>query len=265
MPWNKHFRDSKAIITRTLELAHASESESTRILERYDSIVDSTVEALNAGDIYIGIRAENYALGIAHKFTPRVFKWCIIAKLKEEGLPIDDLHADIIQTMIPADAPRWTIAKQSYFDAIYKRIKWRLRQVSDSGLDLAIFENVPTDTPLSDDLSIIQSAKQTAQSRDESAQATQSGGIKRKRINHIPYNQALAILEKLNCPKNRKTLERWMKGKNTPDDFTPERMATVEAFTAWATIYARREQSKINTNNALRIDNPNSRKMQKFR
>lgn len=87
----------------------------------------------------------------------------------------------------------------------------------------------------------------------------------RNRIKHIPYKQALAILERLNCPKDRKTLLRWMKGENTPDGFTPETMATVQSFTAWATIYANREQSKINTNNTLRIDNPNSRKMQKFR
>lgn len=87
----------------------------------------------------------------------------------------------------------------------------------------------------------------------------------RKRIKHIPYKQALAILEKLNCPKDRRTLQRWMKGENTPDDFTPETMTTVQFFAAWATIYANREQSKINTNNTLRIDNPNSRKMQKFR
>ena len=103
-------------------------------------------------------------------------------------------------------------------------------------------------------------------------QATQSGSgdnckppKTRKRIKHIPYKQALAILERLNCPKDRKTLLRWMKGENTPDGFTPETMATVPFFTAWAKIYANREQSKINTNNTLRIDNPNSRKMQKFR
>ena len=87
----------------------------------------------------------------------------------------------------------------------------------------------------------------------------------RNRIRHIPYKQALAILERLNCPKDRKTLQRWIKGENTPNDFTPEKMSTVEAFSSWATIYANREQSKVNTNNALRIDNPNSRKMQKFR
>ena len=102
-------------------------------------------------------------------------------------------------------------------------------------------------------------------------QAAQSGNgdngkqQTRKRTKHIPYKTALAILEKLNCPKDRKTLQRWIKGENTPDDFTPETMATVQAFAAWARIYANREQSKINTNNTLRIDNPNSRKMQKFR
>lgn len=105
----------------------------------------------------------------------------------------------------------------------------------------------------------------------QAIQAAQSGGgatpatPKRKRIKHIPYKQALAILERLNCPKDRKTLQRWIKGENTPNDFTPEKMSTVEAFSSWATIYANREQSKVNTNNALRIDNPNSRKMQKFR
>lgn len=116
------------------------------------------------------------------------------------------------------------------------------------------------------------SRKLMAQEIAKAIQATQSGNgdngkqpPKRKRTKHIPYKTALAILEKLNCPKDRKTLQRWIKGENTPDDFTPETMATVQAFTAWATIYANREQSKINTNNALRIDNPNSRKMQKFR
>lgn len=88
---------------------------------------------------------------------------------------------------------------------------------------------------------------------------------KRKRTKHIPYKTASAILKKLNCPKDRKTLQRWMQGQNTPDDFTPECMATVQAFSEWAKIYAHREQAKINTNNALWIDNPDSRKMQKFR
>ena len=102
-------------------------------------------------------------------------------------------------------------------------------------------------------------------------QATQSGDgktpaiPKRKRIKHIPYKQALAILEKFNCPKDRKTLQRWMNGQNTPEDFAPEKMDSVEAFTGWAKTYAYREQSKINTNNALRIDNPKSRKQQRFR
>ena len=92
---------------------------------------------------------------------------------------------------------------------------------------------------------------------------TTQGGSKRRK--HIPFKQAIGILEGLNCPKDRKTLQRWMSGTNTPDDFTPEKMQSVEAFTAWATIYSRREQSKINTNNALRIDNSNNRKMTKFR
>ena len=113
--------------------------------------------------------------------------------------------------------------------------------------------------------------KLMAQEIAKAIQATQSGDgktpaiPKRKRIKHIPYKQALAILEKLNCPKDRKTLQRWMNGQNTPEDFTPEKTDSVEAFTAWATIYAHREQSKINTNNALRIDNPKSRKQQQFR
>ena len=107
----------------------------------------------------------------------------------------------------------------------------------------------------------IAKAIRATQSGDGSTQATP----KRKRIKHIPYKQALAILEGLNCPKDRKTLLRWMKGENTPDNFTPEKMLTVEAFLSWATIYAHREQAKIDTNNALRINNPNSRKMQKFR
>ena len=117
-----------------------------------------------------------------------------------------------------------------------------------------------------------ESRKLMAQEIAKAIQATQSENgdnckppKTRKRIKHIPYKQALAILKRLNCPKDRKTLLRWMKGENTPDDFTPETMATVQSFTAWATIYANREQSKINTNNTLRIDNPNSRKMQKFR
>lgn len=85
------------------------------------------------------------------------------------------------------------------------------------------------------------------------------------KLKHIPYKQAVAILEKMNCPKDRKTLYRWMQGKNTPEDFTPEKMTTVEAFTNWASIYSNREQAKINTNNALRIDNPNSRRIRRFR
>lgn len=88
---------------------------------------------------------------------------------------------------------------------------------------------------------------------------------KRKRIKHIPYKEALAILERLNCPKDRKTLQRWMSGQNTPEDFTPECMVTVQAFAAWARIYANREQAKINTNNALRIDNPDNRKLERYR
>ena len=76
---------------------------------------------------------------------------------------------------------------------------------------------------------------------------------------------AIAILKKLHCPKKRKTLQRWMKGKNTPKGFTPECMENVPAFTAWAKIYANKEQSKINYNNALRIDNPANRKMGRFR
>lgn len=262
--WNTAFRKYRRIITQTLELAHASENESDEILNRFERIVDSTAKILNAGYFPVRQSARDYAVSIAHKFTPRVFKWHIVKKLEKEGLPIDGSQADIIQTMIPANTPRWTMAGRTYLDAIYKRVQWRLRQVSNSQLDLAIFENVPADTPLSDDLSIIQSAKQTAQNRDGSTQATNNAKPKRKTIKHIPYKQAQAILEKLNCPKTWKTLQRWMKGENTPDDFTPERMATVEAFTAWATIHANREQSKINTNNALRIDNPNSRRMQRF-
>ena len=88
---------------------------------------------------------------------------------------------------------------------------------------------------------------------------------KRKRLRHIPYKVALAILERLNCPKDRKTLQRWINGQNTPEDFTPECVATVQAFSEWARIYANREQAKINTNNALRIDNPDNRKMGRFK
>ena len=87
----------------------------------------------------------------------------------------------------------------------------------------------------------------------------------RRKIRHIHYKVALAILERLNCPRKRKELQRWMNGQNTPEDFTPECMATVQAFTAWAQIWANREQAKINTNNALRIDNPDNRKMGKYR
>lgn len=87
----------------------------------------------------------------------------------------------------------------------------------------------------------------------------------RKRTKHIPYKDALGILERLNCPKDRKTLKRWMDGLYTPEDFTPECMKTMQAFQAWATIYAHREQAKININNALRIDNPDNRKMGRFK
>ncbi len=87
----------------------------------------------------------------------------------------------------------------------------------------------------------------------------------RRNIKHIQYKVALAILERLNCPKDRKTLQRWINGQNTPEDFTPECMATVQAFSEWARIYTNREQAKINTNNALRIDNPDNRKMERFR
>ena len=88
---------------------------------------------------------------------------------------------------------------------------------------------------------------------------------KRKRLRHIPYKVALGILERLNCPKDRKTLQRWINGQNTPEDFTPECMATMQAFSEWSRIYANREQAKINTKNALRIDNPDNRKMERFR
>lgn len=88
---------------------------------------------------------------------------------------------------------------------------------------------------------------------------------KRKRSKHIAYNIAIAILERLNCPISRKTLQRWMNGENTPEGFTPETMKTVSYFSQWAKIYANLEQAKININNALRIDNPNSRRMQQFR
>lgn len=87
----------------------------------------------------------------------------------------------------------------------------------------------------------------------------------RKRKKHIPYKQAIEILTKLNAPRDRKTLQRWMEGIGTPEDFTPECMHSVQYFSAWATIFAHREQAKINTNNALRIDNPNNDKMRKFR
>lgn len=88
---------------------------------------------------------------------------------------------------------------------------------------------------------------------------------KRKRSRHIPYKQALEILKKLNVPKNRKTLQRWMNGTNTPEDFTPECMHSIQSFGEWAKIYANREKSKINANNALRIDNPKNDRMRKFR
>ena len=87
----------------------------------------------------------------------------------------------------------------------------------------------------------------------------------RRNIKHIPYKVALAILKKLNCPRDRKTIKRWLDGQNTPEGFTPECMATVQAFLAWATTFAHREQAKINTNNALRIDNPDNRKMRRFK
>lgn len=86
-----------------------------------------------------------------------------------------------------------------------------------------------------------------------------------KRTKHIPYKQALEILKRLNVPKDRKTLQRWMKGTNTPEDFTPECMHSIQSFGEWATIYANREKSKINVNNALRIDNPKNDRMRKFR
>lgn len=88
---------------------------------------------------------------------------------------------------------------------------------------------------------------------------------KRKRAKHIPYKQALETLKRLNVPKDRKTLQRWMKGTNTPEDFTPECMHSIQSFGEWAKIYANREKSKINVNNALRIDNPKNDRMRKFR
>lgn len=141
---------------------------------------------------------------------------------------------------------------------IIDRIKHRVKIAAQFGQTLSVFANDRIDeSTKSDDLALL-----TALHADgDATQANQ----KRKRTKHIPYKQALAILERLNCPKSIKTLQRWAKGQNTPEDFTPEKMDSVEAFTAWATIYAHREQSKINTNNALRIDNPKSRKQQRFR
>lgn len=88
---------------------------------------------------------------------------------------------------------------------------------------------------------------------------------KTNRRREVSIENACEILERLNCPKCGKTIQRWLRGQHTPEGFTPEKMQSVEAFTAWATIYAHREQSKINTDNALRIDNPKNRKLQKFR
>jgi len=82
------------------------------------------------------------------------------------------------------------------------------------------------------------------------------GVTTRRRTKHIPYDVALTILERLNVPKDRKTLHRWMKGEHTPEDFTPETMRTVQGFTEWATVFAYRDQSKINTRNGLHLDNP---------
>ncbi len=158
---------------------------------------------------------------------------------------------------------------------ITDRIKHRQKIAELHGQTLAVFENDPIDeSTKADDLALLTALSNridplqlfTPPPTNAAANTTYKPNRKSLKPQYgISYKQALAILERLDCPKDRKTLQRWLKGENTPQDFTPEKMQSIEAFTSWATIYAHREQSKINTNNALRIDNPNSRRMQKFK
>ena len=114
-------------------------------------------------------------------------------------------------------------------------------------------------------MQILDGVKSLIAGQEEIKNEMRDAKPKTKHRRAVSMENACTILKKLNCPVNRRTISRWLNGQNTPEGFTPEKMESVEAFSAWATIHANREQSRINSNNALRIDNPKNDEMKKFR
>ena len=67
----------------------------------------------------------------------------------------------------------------------------------------------------------------------------------------VSQAEASKVLTRLGCTVTARTIRNWEAGKGTPDDYTMEKRCSLEAFTAWAKVYAAHEKSKLNGKRAI--------------
>ena len=154
---------------------------------------------------------------------------------------------------------------------VIDRIKWRLKTAANFNVPFAVFKDDPIDeSTKTDDLKSIEMYCSTNGTQDDSkwredaerllvgtANAVNAiiADIRKKKHSRsdfaVSQSDAAKILGALECPVSSRTIRNWESGKATPDGYTVEKRCSIEAFTAWAKVYAARENSKLSAKKAL--------------
>jgi hypothetical protein len=193
--WRRYFAQWQNVIDNTLRLSNANDDERQEIKKQYRKIENETKRILKQRGIpCLKVTCAQYALKIAKDFTPRIIVNKVMERARGDNLTIAETQGDLVKSMLPKPLleRRWGKLKDADIEDFYRRIKWRLQETLKSQLDFAAFENVPTDTRLSDDLSIIQNERQATQSGNGSTRAVENGASNKPYLSGLNPEQIKA-------------------------------------------------------------------------